>query len=142
LDVKSLKGRDFTLRGCVQEGAKKDHYVLTRFSQVPASGEAALPRVLNDGRPVFFWMEDLPRLDKYFHQMVEVRGKYIGTRGETDPKITADNQQILEVHGPGRNVKVTPDEARAVGTSGTLPTKTLLIRVDVDDVNPVAGACD
>ena len=141
-DEKDLEGRDVTFRGCVQQGAEKGHYVLTRFNQMPAAGEVAFPRMLPDGRRVFFWFEDLPKLDRYFNQMVEVKGELLGTRdGEVETKFE-DGQVIVELEGPGRDVDLTADKAReVVGTSGTGSNKTLLIRVDVDAVDAVAATC-
>ena len=133
--------KNITLRGCVQQGAKKGHYVLTRFSQVPPAGEAAMPKYAH-GKRVFFWLEDLPKLDKHFSRMVEVKGEIISMKeSESDPKMQ-DGQFVVEFEGPGRDVDLTGDQAReVVGTSGLTKMKTLLVRVDVDDVKEISGSC-
>ena len=90
------KGDPVTVRGCVEQGAKKGHYVLTNFSQVPTAGEAAIPKTWQ-GRRVLFWLEDLPRMDKHFNRMVEVQGEFINMRkSELDPKVQ-EGQQVVEL---------------------------------------------
>ena len=134
--------KDITLRGCVQQGAKKGHYVLTKFSQVPAAGESAMPTFAH-GKRVLFWLEDLPKLDKHFNRMVEVKGEIISMKeSESDPKMQ-DGQFIIEFEGPGRDVDVSAAQAREVaGTTGTAKMQTLLVRVDVDNVTRIAESCN
>jgi hypothetical protein len=134
------KHRPITMRGCVQDGATKGHYVLRNFAEVPPAGGAATPEYVQ-GRKVAFWLEDLPKLDKHFNQMVEVKGEVISTtEAQTEPKIQ-DGQFIVEVEGPGRDVDLTAAQAReAIGTTGTERQKLLLVRVDVDDVKAI-GPC-
>lgn len=142
-DPNTLKrGELITVRGCVEQGAKKGHYVLANFSQIPPAGEAAIPKTWQ-GRRVLFWLEDLPKMDQHFNHMVEVQGEFINLReSELDPKVQ-DGGQIVELEGPGRDVDVTMKQAReVVGTSGMEKTQTLLIRVDVDEVKMISDKCN
>jgi hypothetical protein len=142
LDAKDWKNREITMRGCVQDGVEKGHYVLRNFAEVPAAGASAMPKFAH-GRRVIFWLEDLPKLNKHLNRMVEVKGTFVDiTESETDPK-TRDGRMIIEFEGPGRDVDLTAAQAReVVGTSGTEKTLILLVRVNVDDVKEVAGSCN
>ena len=134
------KHRPITMRGCVQDGATKGHYVLRDFAEFSTDGGAILPEYVA-GRKVAFWLEDLPKLDKHLGRMVEVKGEVIETsEAQTEPKIQ-DGKFIVEVEGPGRDVDLTAAQAlEAIGTTGTQAQKLLLVRVDVDKVTAI-GPC-
>ena len=140
-DAKEWKDREVTLRGCVQEGATKGHYVLGKFAEVPPAGGSAMPKFAH-GRRVLFWHEDLPKLNKHFNRMVELKGNFVDiTEAESDPKVE-DGKMIIEFEGPGRDVDLTAAQAQeVVGTAGTEALKVLLVRVDVDKVTEVSASC-
>src|SRR5687767_14113049 len=72
-DKDDWNGRPVTVRGCVQPGAEKDHYVLTNVSEVLPAAGSAMPEFAH-GRRVVFWLEDLPDLKKHERQMIDVQG--------------------------------------------------------------------
>ncbi len=133
------KGKHITLRGCVEQGAKAGHYVMTDVTEVVPSGASTMPAYAH-GRRVIFWLEDLPNLKAHMGHTIDVRGKYKSIKeSETDPKVQ-DGAFVVELEGPGRDVDLTAAQAAAVGTAGTT-MKTFLVRVDVDNVKMFHETC-
>jgi hypothetical protein len=142
-DSNKWKGRDMTMRGCVQEGATKGHFFLANFRAISGPGDTPMPESAH-GRKVVYWLEDLPNLKKYLHRVVEVKGEFISMKESQSDVKEQDGVTIVEFEGPGRDVDLTASQAReVVGTSGTQnDVKTFLVRVDVDGVKAVEGTCN
>jgi hypothetical protein len=140
---------DITLRGCVTPGVDKDSFVLTQVSEVEPPDGSAIPADAR-GRRVVFWLTDDKELRKHAAQMVEVRGEVAHEAEESEIEVKAgpgkDGGLIVEFEGPGKDVTASNAAVGdAIGTSGrTEPgkdIKTLLIKVDVDEVKQVEGSC-
>ena len=138
-----------TFQGCVTPGADRDSYVITGVTQVSGSDSAEVPQAAH-GRRVLFWLDNDADVRSNVGRRVEVTGT-IAKIEESEIEIKAGRQDtgglVVEFEGPGPDVRsAAPEVATAVGTAGREApeqndVKTYLLRLRVDDVKTVAGAC-
>jgi hypothetical protein len=143
------ESREITLRGCVVPGQDKDTYVLTHVTEVaPASG-SVMPAEAH-GQRVVFWLNKKDDVLKHANHGVEVRGTLGGfEKSEIELKAgpAKDGGLIAEFEGPGKDVRVANSTvSEAIGTTGRAASekddvKTMLVKVDVKDVQAVDYSC-
>ena len=141
-------GGKITLHGCVRAGVEKDTVLMTDVVDM-AAGRSAMPTEAH-GRKVLFWLDRDDALKGHVGRMVEVTGTQ-GALEKAEVELKAGRHKegglVAEFEGPGRDVKASNDVVgQALGTSGRTAAEkndiqTFLVKVKVDSVRPVEGAC-
>lgn len=145
--LESLEGQEIAIRGCVRAGIERDTFVLNRITEVQGQGRVlALRQQLV--RPVIYWLDDVKGLRGRVGRMVEVSGEIDDVNeSEVDFQEGPDRLGglIVELEGPGRDVRTTPDVVReVVGTAGGASrpdVQTIVLKIDVRSVRVVDGTC-
>jgi len=148
-DASSAANRPVTLQGCVVAGLDKGTAALTQVTEVAEPGHSVMPAEAH-GRHIVFWLTPDDAIVQHVGHKVEVRGRTTKIE-KSEIEIKEGHQKsgglVAKFEGPGKDVKVPNDQvSNAVGTAGRVKgggedVKTFLIRVKVNDVQPLEGSC-
>lgn len=141
-----LEDAPITLRGCVVPGQEPDTFVLNRVLEVGRDGKVILPVPLQT--PTIYWLDDASGLRPHAGRMVEISGEIEGIE-RSEIELKAGNHPngglVAELELPERDVEARADQIPGVvgtsGTAGGADVKTVVLKIDVEDVKPAAGVC-
>lgn len=132
-------GQEVTLSSCVEAGQKPDTFVLTHTADVPVHPASS-------GR-VVYWLDTVKPLREHIGHQVRVKGTITEVKqNEMEVKLGEDGKGgwTVEIEGPGRDVRTTPDKA-GVDTSNRRSEeddiKTTLVKMKVNEVMMTAAKC-
>lgn len=132
-------GQEVTLSSCVEAGQKPDTFVLTHTADVPVHPASS-------GR-VVYWLDTVKPLREHIGHQVRVKGTITEVKqNEMEVKLGEDGKGgwTVEIEGPGRDVRTTPDKAGVDTTnrrSEEDDIKTTLVKLKVNEVTMTAAKC-
>jgi hypothetical protein len=132
-------GHEVTLSSCVEAGQKPDTFVLTHTADVPV-------HPAKSGR-VVYWLDTVKPLREHIGHQVRVKGTITEVKqNEMEVKLGEDGKGgwTVEIEGPGRDVRTTPDKAGVDTTnrrSEEDDIKTTLVKLKVSEVMMTAPKC-
>jgi hypothetical protein len=140
--------RTLTLSGCVKAGIDAGTFMMLDVTQVPRPDSATVPETAH-GRRVLFWLDADDKIASLAGRVVEVTGRVTEvTESEVELKAGAHKEGglLVELEGPGKDVRVPATGAGTIGASGGSEPekndlKTMLIRVHVEQVERT-GFCN
>ena len=133
------KGSSVTLTSCVEKAQKDKTYVLTHVADVPA-------HPATHGGRIVYWLDKdtADKLGKHVGHQIRVVGTVSDVeKSEMEVKVN-DGGMIVEIEGPGRDVRTTPENAgvtRAGRQNDKNDVKTTLVKLKVDRLDMVADKC-
>ena len=132
-------GQEVMLSSCVEAGQKPDTFVLTHTADVPVHPASS-------GR-VVYWLDTVKPLREHVGHQVRVKGTITDVKqNEMEVKLGEDGKGgwTVEIEGPGRDVRTTPDKAgvdTANRRSEEDDIKTTLVKMKVNEVVMTAEKC-
>ena len=132
-------GQNVTLTSCVEKGQKPDTFVLTKTADVPVH-PATMGRVV-------YWLDTVKPLREHVGHQVRVQGTITEVKQEEmEVKLGEDGKGgwSVEIEGPGRDVRTTPEKAGvdvASRQNQKDDIKTTLVKLKVADVTMTAPSC-
>lgn len=134
-------GSTVTLTSCVEKSPTNgDKFVLTHVADVPS-------HPATKGGRVVYWIDKVDRLKPHVGHQVRLMGKITDVdKEEMEVKLgdAPDGGAIVEIEGPGKQVKATAAQA-GVSTSGQTSKErdipTTLVKLKLDKVEMVAANC-
>lgn len=133
------KGSTVTLQGCVSAAEAKDTWVLTNVREWPASTTD-----MGKYGKRYYWLDKLGKdLRAHGGHTIQVTGKITDVeKSELDIHTgDSDGGMTVEIEGPGKDVKTTPENAQVGAITGKDIPITLL-KVKVDDIKMIAANCN
>ena len=135
------KGSMVTLQGCVTAAEKKDTWVLTNVREWPI-GNSDMGKY---GRRYYWIDKNAKDFRAHGGHTVQIVGKITDVqKSEIEVKTgDSDNGMTVEIEGPGKDVRTTPENAGA--TVGAITGKDIpitLLKLKVDDIKMVAANCN
>jgi hypothetical protein len=133
-------GQEVMLSSCVEAGQKPDTFVLTHTADVPVHPATA-------GR-VVYWLDSVKSLREQVGHQVRVKGTITEVKqSEMEVKLGEDGKGgwTVEIEGPGREVRTTPNKAGVDTTnrqSEEDDIKTTLVKLKVNEVVMAAEKCE
>jgi hypothetical protein len=132
------KGQSVTLMSCVEKGLKPDTFILTHTADVPVH-----PTTM--GR-VVYWLDSVKPLRSHVGHQVRIMGTVSDVKqAEMEVKLGEDAEGgwTVEIEGPGRDVRTTPERAGVPTARSNQKTdiKTTLVKLKVTDITMVADRC-
>jgi hypothetical protein len=130
-------GQNVTLSSCVEKGQKPDTFILTKTADVPVH-PATMGRVV-------YWLDTVKPLREHIGHQVRVQGTITEVKQE-EMELGDDGKGgwAVEIEGPGRDVRTTPEKA-GVDPTGRQKQKddikTTLVKLKVSDVTMAAPSC-
>jgi hypothetical protein len=132
------KGSSVMLTSCVEKGQKDDTYVLTHVADVPS-------HPATHGGRVVYWLDrdTAKKLKPHVGHQIRVSATVSDVdKREMEIKST-DEGMLVEIQGPGRDVRTTPNKAGVPVTAAMAghDMKTTLVKLKVDKLDMVAANC-
>jgi hypothetical protein len=133
-------GSTVTLTSCVEKSPTSgDKFILTHVADVPA-------HPATKGGRVVYWIDKVDKLKSHVGHQIRLMGKITDVdKEEMEVKLgeAPDGGAIVEIEGPGKQVKATPGQA---GVSANQAAKerdipTTLVKLKLDKVEMVAANC-
>lgn len=135
----STSGQQVTLTACVEKAQKPESFILTHVADVPVHPATS--------GPVVYWLDTVKDLRAHIGHQVRIAGTITEVKpGEMEVKRGDDGKGgwLVEIEGPGRDVKTTPDKAGTSGegrTSDKNDIKTTLVKLKVSEITMVSATC-
>ena len=132
------KGSSVMLTSCVEKGQKADTYVLTHVADVPS-------HPATHGGRVVYWLdrETAKKLKPHVGHQIRVSATVTDVdKREMEMKAT-DDGMLVEIEGPGRDVRTTPNKANVPATTAMAgrDVQTTLVKLKVNQLDMVAANC-
>lgn len=132
------KGSMVTLQGCVSAAEKKGTWVLTNVHEWPMANSD----MGKYGRRYYWIDKKADEFRNHGGHTVQIVGKITDVeKSEIDIHHDDDNGMTVEIEGPGKDVRTTPENAHVGALTGKDIPITLL-KLKVDDIKMVAANCN
>lgn len=134
------KGATVTLQGCVTAAEAKDTWVLTNVREWPV----ATSDMGKYGKR-YYWLDKIGKdLRQHGGHTIQVTGKIDEVKKSEIDIHTGESEggMTVEIEGPGKDVKTTPENAQVVGAITGKDIPITLLKVKVDDIKMVAANCN
>ena len=128
-------GSTVTLTSCVEKAQNGDKYVLTHVVDVPAYAAMHQSRVV-------YWIRDVGELRPHVGHQVRLTGKITGIdkrEMEVKPDDDTGGTMVVEIEGPGPDVKAKPGQVNVAAQPKDVPTT--VIRLKIDKLDMMAANC-
>jgi hypothetical protein len=132
------KGSSVMLTSCVEKGQKADTFVLTHVADVPT-------HPATHGGRVVYWLDrdTAKKLKPHVGHQIRVAATVSDVdKREMEMKAT-DDGMLVEIEGPGRDVRTTPNKAGVPATTAMAnrDMPTTLVKLKVNQIDMVAANC-
>lgn len=133
------KGSEITLQGCVIAGEKKDTYVLGRVQEWPA-GQSDMGK---HGRRMYWIDKKADELKPHLGHLVQLTGKITDVKkSEIEMEgVKKGPGQVVEIEGPGKNVKTSAANAGVTAAHGTEDIPITLLMLKVEELKMISSSC-
>ena len=133
------KGAKITLQGCVIAGEKKDTYVLGRVQEWPAANS----EMGKHGRRMYWIDKKADDLKPHLGHLVQLSGKITDVKkSEIEMEdVKKGFGQVVEIEGPGKNVKTSAANAGVAAAHGTEDIPITLLMLKVEELKMLSSSC-
>jgi hypothetical protein len=133
------KGSEITLQGCVIAGEKKDTYVLGRVQEWPAANS----EMGKHGRRMYWIDKKADDLKPHLGHLIQISGKITDVKkSEIEMEdVEKGRGQVVEIEGPGHNVKTSAANAGVTAVHGTEDIPITLLMLKVEELKMISSSC-